>query len=130
MQAASLAVQPGWIKSGLGVYEFGKEACQSLLELPDLERPTALIALNDTMAIGAIHAAQGHGLTVGKDIAIIGFDDAPMSQYIQPALTTIRQPIRLAGRKCIEMLVSLMEGKQPEERHVLLKPKLIIRASA
>ena len=130
MGAANISIHPQWIQRGQGDYEFGIEASHRLLELAPADRPTAMITLNDTQAIGAMHAVQECNLQVGKDIAIIGFDDAPMSQYVQPALTTIRQPIRLAGRKCVEMLVSLMDESQPEERHVLLKPKLIVRASA
>ncbi len=130
MEAANISIHPQWIQSGEGIFEFGREACHCLLDMDVSYRPTAMIALNDTMAIGAIHAVQERNLQVGKDISIIGFDDAPMSQYLQPALTTIRQPIRLVGRKCVEILVSLMDESQPEERHVLLKPKLILRASA
>jgi DNA-binding LacI/PurR family transcriptional regulator len=69
-------------------------------------------------------------MEVGREIAIFGFDDAPMSQYLFPALTTIRQPIHEAGRKCVEILVSLLKGEEPAERHILVKPKLIVRASA
>jgi DNA-binding LacI/PurR family transcriptional regulator len=130
MQAAQIVIHPEWIQRGQGDYEFGRAACHNLLELDDTIRPTAMICLNDTQGIGAMHGLQECNLQAGKDIAIIGFDDAPMTQFLQPALTTIRQPIRLAGRKCIEMLVSLMDGSLPEERHVLLKPKLIVRASA
>jgi len=130
MGVAGLSIHPEWIQRGQGDYEFGKVACQCLLDMAPTERPTALIALNDTQAIGAMHAMQERNLQVGKDMAIIGFDDAPMSQYLLPPLTTIRQPIRLAGRKCVEMLVALMGGGMPVERHVLLKPKLILRASA
>jgi DNA-binding LacI/PurR family transcriptional regulator len=53
-----------------------------------------------------------------------------MSQYLFPALTTVRQPIHEAGRKCVEILVSLLKGEEPVERHVLVSPKLVIRASA
>ena len=81
-------------------------------------------------AIGALRAAREHGLEVERDIAIIGFDDAPMSQYLFPAITTVRQPIREAGHKCVEILVALMKGNQPEEYQVLLQPQLIVRASA
>ena len=130
MEAANIPIHPQWIQRGQGVYEFGRIACHCLLDLAPSDRPTAVIALNDTMAIGAMHAVQERNLQAGKDIAIVGFDDAPMSQFLQPPLTTIRQPIRLAGRKCVEMLVSLIDGSLPEERHVLLKPKLIVRASA
>jgi DNA-binding LacI/PurR family transcriptional regulator len=130
MAAANITIPPEWIQRGQGDYEFGQEACHRLLAITPSDRPTAVIALNDTQAIGAMHAMRECNLQAGKDIAIIGFDDAPMSQYLQPALTTIRQPIRLAGRRCVEILVSMMDGELPEERHVLLKPKLIVRASA
>jgi DNA-binding LacI/PurR family transcriptional regulator len=130
MGAAGLSIDPIWIQRGQGTYEFGREAARRLLEIAPSNRPTAIITLNDTQAIGAMHGVQEQNLQVGQDISIIGFDDAPMSQYLLPALTTIRQPIRLAGRKCVEMLVALMDGGVPEEQHVLLKPKLILRASA
>jgi DNA-binding LacI/PurR family transcriptional regulator len=67
---------------------------------------------------------------VGRDLAVIGFDDAPMSQYLFPALTTVRQPIQEAGRKCVEILVSLLKGEEPAKHHILVPPELIIRASA
>ena len=53
-----------------------------------------------------------------------------MSQYLFPSLTTIQQPIQTAGRKCVEILISLVKGEEPLERHVLLTPKLIVRDSA
>ncbi|HEX2990207.1 MAG TPA: substrate-binding domain-containing protein, partial [Anaerolineales bacterium] len=96
----------------------------------DADRPTAIITLNDTQAIGALHAAREHGVDIGRDIAIVGFDDAPMSQYLFPALTTVRQPIHEAGKKCVEILVSLMKGEVPSKRRCLLTPELVVRASA
>lgn len=130
MQSAGLTVWPEWIVRGEGSFEFGREATERLLRLPPEIRPTALVALNDTMAIGAMHAAREHGLQVGQDFAVIGFDDAPMSQYLFPPLTTIRQPIAEAGKKCVEILVSLIEGREPAQKQVLLPPRLIVRASA
>ncbi|HJS17336.1 MAG TPA: LacI family DNA-binding transcriptional regulator [Anaerolineales bacterium] len=130
MQTAGLEIYRDCIQRGEGTFEFGREAASRLIELPAPERPSAIVTLNDTQAIGALHAAREHGLDVGHDIAIVGFDDAPMSQYVIPALTTIRQPIHEAGRKCVEILVSLMKGEEPAESHVLLLPTLITRASA
>ena len=130
MQSAGLEIHPTWIERGEGTFEFGREAASRLIELPPSERPTAFVTLNDTQAIGALHAVREHGLEAGRDIAIIGFDDAPMSQYLLPPMTTIRQPIQEAGRKCVEILVALMKGEQPQQRQVLFQPKLIVRASA
>jgi DNA-binding LacI/PurR family transcriptional regulator len=130
MRDGDLDVCPEWVERGKGTFEFGREAALRLLALPDPLRPTAIVALNDTQAIGALHAAREHGMEVGKDISIIGFDDAPMSQFLLPPMTTVRQPIREAGRKCVEMLVTLMRGDSLLERQTLLQPELIIRASA
>ncbi|MGE5462363.1 MAG: LacI family DNA-binding transcriptional regulator [Syntrophothermus sp.] len=130
MKSAGLEIEPRWIERGEGTFDFGYQASRRLLGLPAGERPTAFVAMSDTMAIGGIHAAREHHLEVGRDIDIIGFDDAPMSQYLFPALTTIRQPIREAGRKCVDNLVALMKGENLAERHVLLAPALIKRASA
>lgn len=130
LEAAGLQADPDLLLRGEGTFEVGREMTLRLLDLPAPKRPTALIALNDTMAIGAMYAARERGLEIGQEIAIVGFDDAPMVQYLYPPLTTIRQPIAEAGRKCVEILVSLMEEVQPAERQILLPPKLICRASA
>jgi DNA-binding LacI/PurR family transcriptional regulator len=130
MQEGGLEVRAEWIERGEGTFEFGREAASRLLELSPAERPTAIVALNDTQAIGALHAAREQGLEVGRNISIIGFDDAPMSQFLLPPMTTIRQPIREAGRECVEILVALMKGNQPLKRNVLLQPELILRDSA
>jgi DNA-binding LacI/PurR family transcriptional regulator len=130
LQAAGLEVDPALIARGDWNFEFGYEATAAWLSWTPEQRPTAIVAVSDIMAIGAIHAAHAHGLTVGRDIAVVGFDDIPMAQYIQPPLTSVRQPIRQAGRKCVEILVALLEGNMPVERQTLLQPELIVRASA
>ena len=130
MQAVGFRVHPAWVERGEGTFEFGRAAAARVLKLPVADRPTAIVALNDTQAIGALHTAREQGLVVGRNLAIVGFDDAPMSQYLHPALTTVRQPIPEAGRKCVEILVSLMKGEEPPERHVVLAPELVLRASA
>ncbi len=130
MQAAQLAIEPDYMLRGEGTFEVGRAMTLHLLDLAPTRRPTAIMALNDTMAIGAMAAARERGLTIGTDLAIIGFDDAPMVQYLFPPLTSVRQPIGEAGRRCVELLVALIEGREPEQQHVLLQPSLIIRASA
>lgn len=129
MQSAGLPALPQWVERGEGIFEFGREAALRLIDLPAEERPTALLTLNDTMAIGATHAARERGLEIGRNLAIVGFDDAPMSQYLFPPLTTVRQPVRQAGRKCIELLIAQVEGNPLKETQVLLSPELIVRDS-
>ncbi|GIV88594.1 MAG: alanine racemase [Chloroflexus sp.] len=130
MQTAQLPIETGYILRGEGTFEVGRAMTLHLLDLSPERRPTAIMTLNDTMAIGAMAAARERGLTVGTDLAIIGFDDAPMVQYLFPPLSSVRQPIAEAGRKCIELLVAIVEGREPEQKHILLQPSLIIRASS
>jgi LacI family transcriptional regulator len=93
------------------------------------ERPTAIIACNDLMALGVISAAQGLGLTVGHDVAVAGFDDIPLAEHSHPPLTTMRQPIYEIGQRICEMVIRLLQGETLEERHVILEPQLVVRKS-
>jgi|AMZC01.1.fsa_nt_AMZC01002744.1_7 LacI family transcriptional regulator len=107
--------------------EGGCAAAHRLLTLPD--PPTAIIACNDTMAIGAMEAARERGLRVGRDLAIAGFDDIPLAAHTDPPLTTVRQPIYDIGRRALDMLIRVIRHEPLEEPHVLINPQLIVRAS-
>jgi LacI family transcriptional regulator len=98
--------------------------------LSDNPRPSAIVACNDLMALGAISAARELGLAVGRDLAVTGFDDVPLAAHAHPPLTTVRQPIYEIGRRMCRMLIRLLEDKPLEDRHVLLEPELVIRASS
>jgi LacI family transcriptional regulator len=107
-----------------------RDGHQKALTLLDLEfPPTAIVACNDLMALGAVSAAQKRGLKVGKDIAIIGYDDVPQAEHNHPSLTTIHQPIYRIGSMLCEMLGKIMRGEELEEKSIILKPSLIIRES-
>ena len=106
----------------------GFRQTEALLDLN--EEPTAIVACNDLMALGAISAAQKRGLVVGKDIAIIGFDDVPQAEHNHPSLTTVHQPIYQIGSRVCEMLVSILKGEELEEQHILMEPTLIVRESS
>jgi LacI family transcriptional regulator len=105
----------------------GFAAMNQLLDLSPL--PTAVVACNDLMALGAISAAQGRGLVIGRDVSITGFDDIPPAEHSHPPLTTVRQPIYDIGCQICRMLIQLIEEEALTERHVLLQPELIIRES-
>ena len=92
--------------------------------------PTAVVAFNDLMALGAISAAQARGLVVGRDVSITGFDDIPLAEHSHPPLTTVHQPVYELGREICNMLIHMIRGEALEERHVLLQPRLIIRDSS
>ena len=129
MQKAGIPLKEGWIDRGENIVSAGYNGARRLLQSPPAERPTALISMSDTLAIGAMNAAHDLGLTVGRDVSISGFDDTPLSQYLQPPLTTIRQPIWEVGQRSVELLFQIMEGRELTERQILLPPKLIIRQS-
>ena len=130
LQEAGITPEQEWIKRGDGVFEFGYRATLDLLNLPEDCRPTALIALNDMMALGASQALKDRGLQVGHDFAVSGFDDAPMVQYTSPPLTTLRQPITEIGQRIIDMLMEYINsGVLPKSPNILVAPQLIVRDS-
>ena len=76
----------------------------ALLALPASERPTAVVAYNDLMALGALHAIRVHRLHVPEDISVIGTDDISMAAHTNPPLTTIAQPKYRMGRVAMRIL--------------------------
>lgn len=131
MHAAGITVLPEWIVREEGAYEVGYQATTHLLGLPEKIRPTAIVALNDAMAVGAMYAIHAAGLTVGSDIGVSGFDASPYTEYLSPPLTTVAQPAWEVGQLMIEMLMTgLMENKRPACTGTLLPPTLIIRQSS
>jgi len=118
-----------WIVRGEGTYQFGLEVSGRWLDQPNDQRPTAIVAFNDNMAVGAMSAAHQRSLQVGKDLAVTGFDDVPMAQYLTPPLTTVRQPIRKVGQLIMTMLLDIVDNKASENNQILTQPELIIRES-
>ena len=105
----------------------GYEAGRNFLTGDD--PPTAIIACNDLMALGVVSVAQGLGLAVGRDVAVVGFDDIPLAEHGHPSLTTVRQPIYEIGQRICKMLIHLLQDKTLKERHVILQPQLVVRES-
>jgi LacI family transcriptional regulator len=128
MAANGLPVDQVWITEGDMTQQGGAEAAERLLALEP--RPTAIIAGNDLMAIGALNRIQQAGLQVGQDIAVGGFDDIPLAAYANPPLTTVHQPIYDIARKTCAMLIDIINGRPLDQSHILLTPTLIVRASS
>ena len=107
-----------------------KSSEQAGLKLLRLENPpTAIFATSDEIAFGILRAAQMLGLRVPKDVSIIGFDDVPQSVNYNPALTTIRQPLREMGAAAAQLLSKLARGETPTEPHPCFATELIVRDS-
>jgi LacI family transcriptional regulator len=94
--------------------------------------PSAVFVASDMMAIGALKALRQAGRQVPQDVALVGFDDIPIASAIEPALTTVRQPIERMGSMAVEVLLSVLEGPAEEEalvHRIILPPELVVRAS-
>lgn len=130
MESAGIDIDPAWVIRGESEHDFGYSATHDLLDLPAARRPTAIVTVFDLIAIGAMHAIEERGLTVGRAIAVTGFDNMPVIHHLRPGLTTLRQPIWEVGQRVIEILVNLLEGNPPGEQQILLPPELIIRESS
>ncbi len=125
LQEAGLFCDMQYVVIGDLTRKGGDIAARQLLSMPS--PPTAIIAANDLMALATISVAQERGLQIGQDLSVAGFDDIPPSDIF--SLTTLRQPTYDIGRKLSNLLYQLIEGTPLEDRHILLKPELIIRGS-
>lgn len=90
---------------------------------------TGLICASDVLALGAIRAARRLGLEVPDDASVIGFDDSALMSSMDPALTTVRQPIGTMGRAAVSLLVGQIERTTVPAQELLFEPELIVRAS-
>lgn len=106
-------------------FQNGVQAIRVMFQLE--EKPTAVFAVSDTLAIGALKGINGSGLHVPDDIAIVGFDNIHFSNMTNPTLTTISQPMYKMGCIAVDMLISRIQGEKVES--VVLDHELIIRES-
>ena len=105
----------------------GEAAMNNLLQLDP--RPTAVFVASDTVAMGALRAIHAAGLAVPHDMALVGFDDAPYSEFIEPPLTTVRLPAFGLGWGAADLLIRLINKEVIRQPSVLLETELIIRKS-
>src|SRR5262245_35326332 len=112
---------------GLDGLEHGGAMAARLLDLDT--PPTALVCASDALAFGAMSAATAMGLAVGRDLAVVGFDDAPAAAVVSPGLTSLRQPLEEVGRGVAGLLVAQLEGWSGTSG-VLLAPTLVVRGSS
>jgi DNA-binding LacI/PurR family transcriptional regulator len=91
--------------------------------------PTAFACVSDTLAIGALEACRERGLAVGRDVGVVGFDDSVGARVVTPGLTSIAQPLDLAARHTVRLLLELLGGTDGKAEQVLLRPSLVVRES-
>ncbi len=103
----------------------GARAARALLALEP--RPTALLAMSDELAFGALEAAAELGLAIPGELSIVGYDDVPAAEAATPPLTTVRQPLAEKGRVAGRMLLEALDGGSPAD--VTLPTELVVRRS-
>jgi alanine racemase len=106
--------------------EGGQAAFERLWNEP--RRPTAIIAMSDITAIGIVEAALARGLCLPRDLSVAGFDDLPEARYLQPALTTVRQPVEAKAALAAEALVAALNEHAAAVHHTL-PTELVVRES-
>lgn len=136
LAADGLPHEPGLLQTGDFRFEGGERGMLALLDLP--ERPTAVFACNDMMALGAIRAIKQAGLRVPEDISVIGFDDTPLASLIFPPLTTISQPVKEMAEVAVALLIKQINLRE-ERKHkkdllsdyqrIILAPELVVRGT-
>ncbi|HEX6559650.1 MAG TPA: LacI family DNA-binding transcriptional regulator [Longimicrobiales bacterium] len=94
------------------------------------QRPTAIFAANDSMAVGVLSALRDAGLRVPEDVAVAGFDDIPIAEYVSPSLSTVRVSMATLGARAAERLFATIHAHgKTERKHEVLPTELIIRRS-
>lgn len=121
-----LELDPALTFEAAYTFDSGVRAADELFMRPD--RPTAVFAGNDEMAIGVYAAARKVGLTIPNDISIVGYDDSPMAARVHPGLTSVRLPIRDMGKEAATALLRQISGVDQAENRSF-QPELIIRES-
>ncbi|MFY1620188.1 LacI family DNA-binding transcriptional regulator [Micromonospora sp. WMMD736] len=128
VKATGVGVNPDLIAYGDFSENSGATAMRRLLNAcPDLD---AVFVASDLMAFGALRTLRDAGRRVPEDVAVIGFDDAPVARQADPPLTSVFQPVEEMGRQMARLLVARIRGDDLPAPHILLDTQLVHRASA
>ncbi|KML13549.1 catabolite control protein A [Bacillus safensis] len=127
LEEAGIAFDDVLVAEGDYSYDSGIEALAHLLEQSD--KPTAVIAATDEMALGVIHGAQDRGVSIPEDLEVIGFDNTRLSLMVRPQLTTVVQPTYDIGAVAMRLLTKLMNKEQVDDQIVELPHRIEERQS-
>lgn len=127
LRRSGIDVDPALMVPGDFSIEAGEAGTRALLSLDN--RPTAIFAGNDAQAMGAYRAARSAGLRIPEDLSIIGFDDIPAAEWIEPGLTTIRQPVTQMAETATRALLRHLEGNEELPQRIELGTELVERGS-
>ena len=127
LESHSIAIEPTLIAQGDFSKASGYKMARELLELE--EKPSAIFASNDSMALGAMDAIREKGLSIPADISVIGFDNIPEALISYPKLTTVHQPLAQMGQIAVQLLLDQIEDLERLPKRMTLATQLIIRDS-
>jgi LacI family transcriptional regulator len=128
LEVAGLGFDNELVRYGNFTPQSGAEAMTELLLARPV--PTAVFIASDTVALGALQALRRHGLRVPQDMAVVGFDDVPLSAFIDPPLTTVRLPAFGLGWGAADLLGRLIAGEDVQTPQVILETDLVVRESS
>lgn len=114
---------------GLFTLEAGRKCGAQLFRLPEEERPTAVVAANDLLAIGLLEAARDSAVRIPEDLSVVGYDDIQFAALTTPPLTTVAQPVRELGREATMLLLHAVDHVEASQDTVRLHPTLSVRQS-
>jgi DNA-binding LacI/PurR family transcriptional regulator len=123
---AGLSIPARWIVRVSNTRQHAAAAARRIMGRAP--RPTAFVCSSDILALGVNAYLQGAGLRMGTDVAVTGYDDEPIADYV--GLTSLRQPIDQIGTRVVQLLYSLIRGEDIPERQILLEPELVVRSSS
>ncbi len=124
---AGLLFDPGLVQHSNITQQDAAQATHRLLSLP--QPPTAILAVDDWVALGVLETALRRGIRVPADLAIAGFNDSPITSWTRPSLTTVRTPVYDLGALATRMLVDLLKGIPTRPHQVILPSQIIVRES-
>jgi DNA-binding LacI/PurR family transcriptional regulator len=114
------------------LHRFVDQSCpaEAVTELVRSAAPTALITRDDSYAVEASHALERLGLRVGRDVAVVGFDDSELARRASPPLSSVAQPVSEVAELIWESLIDQLEGRPNPPLHRIVPPRLVVRASS
>jgi LacI family transcriptional regulator, repressor for deo operon, udp, cdd, tsx, nupC, and nupG len=127
LEEAGLPLEDQYLAYGDYSFKSGHRSALALLALK--EQPTAIFAISDVMAIGALRALREKGLKVPDDVAVVGFDNISFSSMCDPMLTTVSQPKYDLGCTAMDLLLKTIQGELKEPLEIVLENELVIRES-
>ncbi len=127
LDAAGVPVDPTLIRRGELHHAAGYTAARELFQLAD--RPTAIFAVTDVLALGVYQAAREAGLRIPEDLSVVGFDDLPVAAWVDPPLTTVHQPLLEMAAEATQLALALGRGERPTQTRIELATRLTVRQS-